>query len=231
MQVGFAFLRGKDVLGGEKAVTGRHSRTFEEAADMIKNIVFDLGQVLINFQPEEYLQRLFPQHSHSKTLQKAIFGSVEWLMLDRGVIDQEEAQVRLISQHPHLRHEITEALSHWFTMLTPIEENVELLPQIKERGYGLYVISNFHKDAFAHIEAKYDWFGLFDGLVISCHHRLLKPEPQIYLELLRGFQLLGEECLFIDDIASNVVGARRMGIEAILYQSPEELRRDLALLL
>lgn len=198
---------------------------------MIKNIVFDLGQVLINFQPEAYLRRLFPQHPHIDLLQRTIFGSAEWLMLDRGVIDQEEAEVRLINQHPLFEEEITKALADWLIMLTPIQENVDLLPLIKEQGYGLYVISNFHKDAFAHIEAKYGWFKLFDGLVISCDHRLLKPEPQIYRELLEGYELRGQECLFIDDVAANVEGARRTGMEAILYRSSDQLRSDLGHLL
>ena len=195
---------------------------------MIKNFVFDLGQVLINFQPEAYLRRLFPGHPQLKLVQKAVFGSSEWLMLDRGVIDQEEAELRLINQYPHLKEEISITLAGWFMMLTPIEANVALLPALKERGYGLFVISNFHEDAFAHIEAKYDWLKLFDGLVISYQHQVLKPEPRIYRELLEGYQLLGNECLFIDDVTANIEGARRMGLEAILYQSADQLSRDLA---
>ncbi len=194
---------------------------------MIKNVVFDLGQVLINFRPESYLRNLFPNHPQIDLVQRAVFGSTEWLMLDRGVIDQDEAELRLINQHPHLKEEISAALADWFAMLTPIEDNVQLIPGLKEQGYGLYVISNFHEDAFLHIRAKYDWFKLFDGLVISYRHQVLKPEPQIYKELLDGYQLQGNECLFIDDSAANCEGARRMGIEAILYQSPDQLKRDL----
>lgn len=194
---------------------------------MIKNIVFDLGQVLINFQPASYLQGLFPTHPQLEDVQRAIFGSAEWIMLDRGVIDQMEAELRLINQHPHFKEEISQALAGWFSMLTPIEINVQLLPRLKEKGYGLYVISNFHEEAFAHIEAKYDWFKLFDGLVISFENQVMKPEPRIYQELLERYQLQGKECLFIDDVAANCEGARRMELEAILYQSPDQLKRDL----
>ncbi|MCK9524370.1 MAG: HAD family phosphatase [Limnochordia bacterium] len=198
---------------------------------MIKNIVFDLGRVLINFQPEAYLRGLFPHNPQIESLQKAVFGSIEWAMLDRGVIDQAEAELRLTNQHPHLKEEIAATLAGWFVMLTPIEANVRLLSQIKEQGYGLYVISNFHQAAFAHIEAQYKWFRLFDGLILSFQHQTMKPEPQIYQDLLLGFQLRGEECFFIDDVAANVEGARRMGIEAILYQSSDQLRSALAHLL
>ncbi len=198
---------------------------------MIRHIVFDLGQVLINYQPEAYLRRLFPHHPHIEVLQRAIFASSEWLMLDRGVIDQWEAEARLINQHPYLKKEISATLAGWFAMLTPIEANVELLPQLKNKGYGLYVISNFHKAAFSHVVGKYGWFELFGGMVLSFQHQVLKPEPQIYRELLGGYQLREEECLFIDDVAANVEGARRMGMDAVLYQSPEELRHDLARLL
>lgn len=194
---------------------------------MIKNIVFDFGQVLINFQPEAYLRRLFPEQCQIGLVQKAVFGSPEWVMLDRGVIDQTEAKLRLTNQHPHLKEEISAAFADWFMMLTPIEDNVQLLARIKEQGYGLYAISNFHEAAFEYIQARYDWLGLFDGMILSYQHHVLKPEPQIYRELLNRYQLEGHECLFIDDVAANIEGALRMGIEAILYQSPEQLRSDL----
>ncbi len=190
---------------------------------MIRNIVFDFGQVLINFQPEGYLRGLFPHHPQIGLLQTAIFGSPEWVMLDRGVIDQPEAQLRLTNQHPHFKEEITAAFANWFEMLTPIEANVALLPQIKEQGYGLYVISNFHGAAYEYIEERYDWLKLFDGMILSYQHQVLKPEPRIYRELLERYQLRGEECLFIDDVSANVEGARQTGIKAIHYQSPAQL--------
>jgi putative hydrolase of the HAD superfamily len=115
-------------------------------------------------------------------------------------------------------------------MLTPIEDNVAILRQIKQRGYGLYIISNFHEAAFKYIQARYQWFGLFDGMILSFQHQVLKPEPQIYWQLLQEYRLKAEECLFIDDVAANVEGARRLGLQAILYQSPQLLRRDLDIL-
>ena len=231
---------GKDELRGERQVLEQkweELRTcdnsqmelarYEEGAGMIKNIVFDFGQVLINFQPEAYLRGLFPEHAQIVLVMKALFGSPEWAMLDRGVIDQAEAELRLTNQHPHLKGEISAALADWFVMLTPIEANVELLALIKERGYRLYAISNFHEAAFEYIEARYGWLGLFDGMILSYQHHVMKPEPQIYNELLKRHQLKGHECLFIDDVAANIEGARRMGFEALLYQCPEQLRSDL----
>ncbi|MGI6650169.1 MAG: HAD family hydrolase [Limnochordia bacterium] len=194
---------------------------------MIKNVVFDLGRVLINFQPEAYLQRLFPGHTEIGFLRSAIFGSPEWLMLDRGVIDQAEAEIRLINQHPQFKKEIQAAFADWFSMLTPIEENAALLPELKGKGCGLYVISNFHADSFAYINGRYSWFKLFDGMIISCEHQVLKPEPRIYSLLLERWGLLAKECLFIDDVSANVEGARRMGMEAILYESHEQLLKEL----
>ncbi|HHT91848.1 MAG: HAD family phosphatase [Bacillota bacterium] len=197
---------------------------------MIRHIVFDLGNVLISFDPEAYLRELFPGYPRIDRVQKALFGSPEWLMLDRGVIDQTEAELRLTNQHPELKDEIKGALTHWFGMLTPIEDNVAILRQIKQRGYGLYIISNFHEAAFKYIQARYQWFGLFDGMILSFQHQVLKPEPQIYWQLLQEYRLKAEECLFIDDVAANVEGARRLGLQAILYQSPQLLRRDLDIL-
>lgn len=194
---------------------------------MVKNIVFDLGQVLVNFNPEQFLQNLFADPGDRQALLRIVFQSPEWLMLDRGVITQDEAQERLINQHPHKADHIKLVLDRWLSMLTPIAPSVELVHLLKEHGFGLYVISNFHLIAFDYITERYDWFKLFDGLVISCHTHSLKPEPDIYQTLLKKYSLNPRECLFIDDSPANVEGARQMGMHALQYISPEQLRQDL----
>ena len=143
---------------------------------MIKNVVFDLDgfdKLSARGLPAEAL----PGHTQIGFLRSAIFGSPEWLMLDRGVIDQAEAEIRLINQHPQFKKEIQAAFADWFSMLTPIEENAALLPELKGKGCGLYVISNFHTDAFAYIKERYSWFKLFDGMIISCDIRCLSLNP------------------------------------------------------
>ena len=194
---------------------------------MITNIVFDLGRVLVSFEPHELVHKLFTDPDEREVLHRIVFQSPEWLMLDREVITQDQAVERLSNQHPDRAPQIRMILDNWLSILAPIEPSVELVRLFKEREFGLYVISNFHRAAFDYISARYDWLQLFDGLVISCETHTLKPEPAIYETLLHTYNLNPNECLFIDDTPANIEGARQMGMHTLLYVSPDQLRRDL----
>ncbi len=197
----------------------------------IGNVVFDLGKVLLNFEPQEYLATLFNDEHLVGQLYKVVFGSPEWFMLDRGVITQEQAVERLSNQCPDLANEIQLVFAEWFSILTPIHSTVEVLRQLKRDGYKLYVISNFHEAAFSYVYRKYDWFSLFDGLVISYQIKALKPEPSIYRALLEKYDLVPEQSVFVDDSLANIEGARQLGMAGVHYQTAEEFRQELELIL
>lgn len=197
----------------------------------IRNVIFDLGNVLLKFNPGEYLESLFDQPELVQRLHRAVFSSPEWCMLDRGVITQEQAVNRLIKQYPDLAAEITVTFADWFSILKPISSNVEVVRSLKKSGYRLYVLSNFHKAAFEYVYEKYEWFSLFDGLVISYQHQTLKPEPAIYQILLARYTLIPEECVFIDDSLANLAAASEFGIKGVHYQSPDQLRLELNFIL
>jgi len=193
----------------------------------IHNVIFDLGNVLLKFNPGEYLASLFDDADLIAQVQRAVFCSPEWYMLDRGVISQEQAVNRLVKQYPQLAAEIQLTFADWFSILKPISPNVEVVRSLKESGYPLYILSNFHKAAFEYVSAKYGWLGLFDGGVISYQHQALKPEPAIYQILLARYALIPEECVFIDDSLANLAAASEFGIRGIHYQSPDQLRLEL----
>ena len=100
-------------------------------------------------------------------------------------------------------------------MLTPINENVELLSTLKEKGYNLYLLSNFHIEAFDTVTKQNDFFSYFDGGVVSGHIQMLKPDPSIYKTLMNKYNLKNEECLFIDDCLDNIIEARNQNIQGI----------------
>ena len=104
---------------------------------------------------------------------------------------------------------------------------MELIYDLKKKEYGLYALSNFHREAFAHVYKKYEWFQLFDGMIISYAVQALKPEPAIYEALLTGYDLEPERCLLIDDLLANIEGGRQLGIRGIQYQNHAQLIRDL----
>lgn len=182
---------------------------------MIKNIVFDLGRVLLSFEPKKYLQETFKDSYLCETLFKEIFSSKEWLNLDCGTISKENAVQAFVNRNPNYNKEITHCMNDWHNILTPIESNVNVLRKLKTNGYNLYILSNFHELAFEHVSTKYDFFKLFDGGIISYKVNQLKPNKEIYTTLMNKYDLVPEETLFIDDSEENINSADLLGFNTI----------------
>jgi len=192
----------------------------------IKNIVFDLGRVLIKFEPKEYIEQNIPEEKR-EDFYNGIFGSTEWLMLDRGTLSYEDAKKIFKERVPGADKQIDRLFDvDLFEILQPIEENVKLLPKLKEK-YNLYILSNFHQPAFEHIFKKYDFFRLFDGHTVSCYYYLLKPEKEIYDTLIDKFNLIPEETVFIDDTKVNIDACEKEGIRGIHLPDYTELKQKL----
>ena len=195
------------------------------------NIIFDIGNVLLTFRPREYLQSLFADSDVVDLYQDVIFGSSLWLDLDRGITSEEEVVGQLSACYPGHAQGIRQVFAHWHSMLEPMEDSLRLLYELKEKGYKLYALSNFHREAFHHVREKFSWFGLFDGMVISYEINSIKPEPEIYQTLIDRYGLDPEKSVFIDDVEANLVGARALGFSTIEFKSAEGLTRDLGRLL
>jgi glucose-1-phosphatase len=182
---------------------------------MIRNVVFDLGNVLLSFKPAEYLdQKNYPKHLKNKILAD-IFNSVSWQQLDRGEISTEEA-VEIIAKTSTLeREEIARIFELRFDVMFPLENNIKMLPELKKRGYRLYYLSNFPIDLFLQVNSLYSFFETFDGGVISSIAKSNKPEDKIYRYFLEKYTLNPEECVFFDDLEVNVLGAKKNGINAV----------------
>ena len=192
----------------------------------IKNIVFELGRVLIKFEPKEYIEQNVPEEKR-EDFYNGIFGSTEWLMLDRGTLSYEDAKKIFKERVPGADKQIDRLFDvDLFEILQPIEENVKLLPKLKEK-YNLYILSNFHQPAFEHIFKKYDFFRLFDGHTVSCYYYLLKPEKEIYDILIDKFNLIPEETVFIDDTKVNIDACEKEGIRGIHLPDYTELKQKL----
>ena len=192
----------------------------------IKNIVFDLGRVLIKFEPKEYIEQNVPEEKR-EDFYNGIFGSTEWLMLDRGTLSYEDAKKIFKERVPGADKQIDRLFdADLFEILQPIEENVKLLPKLKEK-YNLYILSNFHQPAFEYIFKKYEFFRLFDGHTVSCYYYLLKPEKEIYDTLIDKFNLIPEETVFIDDTKVNIDACEKEGIRGIHLPDYTELKQKL----
>jgi putative hydrolase of the HAD superfamily len=194
---------------------------------VIKNIIFDLGNVLLSYEPEVFLLRFTKDLTRIKQFLSKIPRSTTWWQLDRGVMSTTEAKNILINKFPEEKDLVEPYFEHWMEMLTPIEKNIEILKDLKQHGYKLYILSNFIKEAFEYVTNKYDFFSFFDGQVISYIEKVIKPEKAIYDTLIQRYHLIAEESVFLDDIFGFLKPAKKLGMHTILINSNKDLRRDL----
>ncbi len=183
---------------------------------MIKNIVFDLGNVLISFKPSEYLDKKdYPQNLKSKILSE-IFSSKEWRLLDNGDITTPEA-IKSIAATSSLKiEEIARIFDLRTDLIFPIDQNVKLLPELKKQGYKLYFLSNFPIDVFEEIKFDYYFFKFFEGGIISAEARSSKPDKRIYEILFERYNIVPGESLYIDDLEANVKTAESLGMKGLI---------------
>lgn len=194
---------------------------------MIKNVLFDIGNVLVGFYPLDYMYRTVKDKSSADRLYKVIFCGEEWQRLDEGTMTEDEAFEVFCKSCPEDRESIDRIKSDWHSMLTPIDGTVEILHEIKKKGYGTYIISNYHLKAFDIIYNKYDFFKLFDGMVISSRVKLLKPDDKIFYRLIEEYNIVPGETAYIDDLQPNLDAAQKLGFVPVLFESPEKLRKQL----
>lgn len=194
---------------------------------MIKNVVFDLGNVLLSFIPSEYFdKKRYPENIKTRILSD-IFHSEEWQMLDRGEITTEEV-IDIIALRSSLkRDEIAHVFNLRTDILYPLDNNIKLLPILKKRGYRLYFLSNFPMDIFEEVTSGYYFFKYFDGGVISAHAKSSKPDSLIYKILIEKYSLIPEECLFIDDLEINVKASETLGMKGITTLGSLDISKEI----
>ena len=196
----------------------------------IKNAIFDLGGVMINYNPRQFITDMGYPDSRIEEVCNAIFFDPVWGEMDKGVYeDYKEALPVFIEHHPQLEADIR-AFFHplWYEVYTLKEDTERILYNwVYEKGLNIYVLSNFSPDGFAYVEKKYPFFKKAKGYVVSAYEKCVKPEEKIYRILLDRFHLNPEECVFIDDFEVNVKGARDVGMNAVLFTGPEEAKKAL----
>lgn len=184
---------------------------------MIKNIIFDLGGVIVEWNPEKIIQSYTQEANDVASLKNVIFDSQEWLKLDEGTISRKEAVSLFCQQLPKHLHEIANSIVfHFGKDLFIYPEMVELITNLKTNGYSLYLLSNTHVSVYEEIRNK-PIGKYFDGYLISAIEHVLKPDQRIYTRLLQKFDLMPDECFFIDDTEKNIVAAKKVGIQGHIF--------------
>ena len=195
---------------------------------MIRNILFDMGQVLIRFDQAYFIQRLSVAEEDVPLLLREVYRSVEWVQMDRGTIAEEQAKIRICARLPERLHEPAEKLiCMWDRPILEIPGMFERVRELKELGYGIYLLSNAsvrQHEYWPRVPAS----RFFDGKLISADVHVIKPQPEIYRLCLEKFGLEAESCFFIDDSPANIEGALNCGIAgAVFHGDVAWLRRDL----
>lgn len=198
---------------------------------MIKNIIFDYGNVLLSWNPYFQYEPFFADNKKCKYFLEEILNS-EWYNEGDIGVPMAEVVEKWSARYP----EFADAFRFYVdgfeaSIKGEIPGMYELVSALKQRGYSTWGLSNWSWELLQRILPKYQIFSLMEGMVISGKVRMLKPDPEIYKYMLERYSLKAEECVFIDDRAENIVGAASVGIRGIVFKNPEQLSAELEPLL
>jgi putative hydrolase of the HAD superfamily len=197
----------------------------------VRNVIFDFGGVLVNWQPEAIIAGFYAESALRDAVRTHALQHDDWLEMDRGTLDEATVIRRFAARMQRPEPELRAFFDHLRASLTPIEPTVALLNELKRSGYRLYGLSNMSETIFTHLKSLHAFFDLFDGIVVSAIVKSLKPEPAIYEQLRSQFALDFSESVFIDDLPRNVDAAQRLGLPAIRFESAAQVWRELEPLL
>ncbi|MFA6964024.1 HAD family hydrolase [Bosea sp. (in: a-proteobacteria)] len=190
-------------------------------------VVFDVGNVLIRWDPLLVYRELIPDDEKRAWFMRNVCTAAWNLEQDRGR-SWEEAVALLVASHPEWESQIRAYDERWHDAVPGIiEDSVAVLAELRERGEKVYAITNFSREKWAECLIRFPFLQSFDGVVVSAHERVVKPDPEIYQILFERYGLVAGDCIFIDDSAKNIETARKLGMQAVHFVEPIDLRLEL----
>ena len=195
---------------------------------MIQNIVFDMGNVLIRFEPRLFMERVGVREEDRELILREVYQTLEWARMDRGSLTEAEAAEIMCARLPERLHsQVHRLVDEWDRPILPVEGMAELLKELKQAGYGLYLLSNASSRQHVYWQ-RVPGHEYFDGTLVSADEKLAKPQKEIYQRLFDKFSLKPEECLFVDDSPVNMEGAFCCHMPGIVFHNDAmELRRKM----
>ncbi len=191
------------------------------------NIVFDLGGVVVRWEPDALIAEAFTDPAVRARVRRDLIDHPDWLELDRGTLPLETAVARAAERTGLPAGQLTRFMRRVPPSLTPIAGTIDLLYRLKAWGHPLFCLSNMQVASIEYLERTHAFWDAFSGKVISCRVQLCKPEPAIYAHLLGAFRLDAAETVFIDDLDVNLSAAARFGIRTIRFEDPAQCERQL----
>ncbi len=194
----------------------------------IKAIIFDLGGVLIDWNPGYVFDSLFDDEEKKKHFFEHICTS-DWNEEQDAGRSIKQATDELVKAHPEWKEYIEAFYGRWEEMLGgPIHNTVSIFRELKDKNkYKIYALTNWSAELFPIALDRYEFLHWFDGRVVSGEEKMRKPSPQFYQLTLDRFGLQPEETLFIDDNLRNIEAAQKLGLQCIRFESPGQLHEEL----
>lgn len=193
----------------------------------IRAIILDIGNVLVDFQYQEYFKRFVSSQEELDRLIQATVHSSDWGELDRGVLKEEEVLDLFIENDPEIEGVLRMMYSNMDGVIKMREFAIPFIEEMKERGYEVIALSNISDKMIRECSRDLIFLEHMTGAILSYEEKCIKPDSEIYENLLKKYHLKGEECVFIDDLLENTKQASKIGFHTITYGSYEQVREEL----
>jgi putative hydrolase of the HAD superfamily len=199
--------------------------------NVIRNVIFDLGGVVLDWNPDEIVARFQPHAELRGTFKQEVFGHPDWQLFDRGTLSELELIDRIETRTGLSKSQASSVVDSVRESLVEKSETVQLMRRLHARGLTLFCLSNMPSSIYAHLREQHGFWDLFTGIVISGEIKMLKPEAAVFDYLLRKFKISAAESIFVDDLKANIEGAIAVGLKGIQFHDARQCERDLDRLL
>ena len=189
---------------------------------MIKNIIMDMGNVLLDYNPNVILDKVCDTSEEKRIINQELFHGEEWIQGDLGEINNAERFEGVSKRVPEIMHrKLKECVDNWDICMLPMDGAKEFCELAKRKGYKIYVLSNACSKFYEYFPKYYDLY-FFDGVVVSSDVHMIKPDIRIYEYLLEKYNLVPQECMFIDDREENVEAAKAANMKGVVFKNNYE---------
>ena len=182
---------------------------------MLKNLILDIGNVICDWNPDGLVGRTFSDPADQQEALRVTVRTPDWLALDRGTLSLDDAVARAQARTQLAPDDIASVYENLCASLTALPDSMKAMARARDNDVPMYVLSNMHKHAWAHLEKTYECFAWCTGVVVSCEAGLIKPEPAIYQHICDKFSLQRQSCVFVDDMEENITAAREFGMQGV----------------
>lgn len=200
---------------------------------MIKNIIFDIEGVLMEYDLNKYLDYIGMVEEKRIKVKEIIFTSKEWRKCLNGEISNEYLINKLVERNPEYSEEIKDVLNYDNIkyMMLKKDDSIEYLKKLKNNGYKIYILSNLKEDTYEYIKSITDFIDIADGTIFSCFVNKSKPDQRIYEDLLNKYNLLANESIFIDDKIKNIEASIKLGFNGIVFEKLEQVIEEVNMII